>query len=172
MSDESRPTTLHDGSVESAEAAALAAFRSEEPVRQRNPFHGAALQQLIAEEAGARATRQHGGPIAWLARWLRSAPRPALAGAALSLALLVTGVPFASLQPTVESAVRSDPAAVMSEIPGAESLETRAADDVAATAESVGAVTETESLLLLITGAVGLAVSLLAAESVRRRRRT
>ena len=60
----------------------------------------------------------------------------------------------------------------MSEIPGAESLETRAADDVAATAESVGAVTETESLLLLITGAVGLAVSLLAAESVRRRRRT
>lgn len=171
MSDERRPTTLHDGSVESAEAAAMAAYRSEEPVRQRNPFHGAALQQLIAEEAGARATRQHGGPIGWLARWLRSAPRPALAGAALSLALLVTGVPFASLQSTVESAVRSDPAAVMSEIPGAESLETRAADDVAA-AESVGAVTEMETLLLLITGAVGLAVSLLAAESVRRRRRT
>lgn len=169
MSDERRPTTPHDASVESAEAAALAAYRSEEPVRQRDPFHGAALQQLVAEEASARATRQHGGPIAWLARWLRSAPRPALAGAALSLTLLVTGVPFASLQPTVESAVRSDPAAVMSELPGAESLETRAADDVPAT-ESVGAVTETP--WLLITGAVGLAVSLLAAESVRRRRRT
>ena len=171
MSDERRPTTPHDASVESAEAAALAAYRSEEPVRQRDPFHGAALQQLIAEEAGARATRQHGGPIAWLTRWLRSAPRPALAGAALSLALLATGVPLASLQPTVESAVRSDPAAVMSELPGAEPLDTRSANDGAA-AESVGAVTETESLLLLITGAVGLAVSLLAAESARRRRRT
>jgi hypothetical protein len=169
MSDERRPTTPHDASVGSAEAAALAAYRSEEPVRQRDPFHGAALQQLIAEEASARATRQHGGPFAWLARWLRSAPRPALAGAALSLALLATGVPLASLQPTVESAVRSDPAAAISELPGAESLETRAADDVAA-AESVGAVTETP--WLLIAGAVGLAASLLAAESVRRRRRT
>jgi hypothetical protein len=168
MSDERRPTTPHDASVESAEAAALAAYRSEEPVRQRDPFHGAALQQLIAEEAGARATRQHGGPIAWLTRWLRSAPRPALAGAALSLALLATGVPLASLQPTVESAVGSDPAAVMSELPGAEPLETRAADDAAA--ESVGAVTETP--WLLIAGAVGLAASLLAAESARRRRRT
>ena len=171
MSDERRPTTPHDASVESAEAAALAAYRSEEPVRQRDPFHGAALQQLIAEEAGARATRQHGGPFAWLARWLRSAPRPALAGAALSLALLATGVPLASLQPTVESAVGSDPAAVMSELPGAEPLDTRSANDGAA-AESVGVVTETETLLLLITGAVGLAVSLLAAESARRRRRT
>ena len=171
MSDERRTTTPHDASVESAEAAALAAYRSEEPVRQRDPFHGAALQQLIAEEAGARATRQHGGPIAWLTRWLRSAPRPALAGAALSLALLATGVPLASLQPTVESAVGSDPAAVMSELPGAEPLDTRSANDGAA-AESVGVVTETETLLLLITGAVGLAVSLLAAESARRRRRT
>jgi hypothetical protein len=171
MSDERRPTTPHNASVESAEAAALAAYRSEEPVRQRDPFHGAALQQLIAEEAGARATRQHGGPIAWLTRWLRSAPRPALAGAALSLALLATGVPLASLQPTVESAVGSDPAAVMSELPGAEPLDTRSANDGAA-AESVGVVTETETLLLLITGAVGLAVSLLAAESARRRRRT
>ena len=171
MSDERRPTTPHNASVESAEAAALAAYRSEEPVRQRDPFHGAALQQLIAEEAGARATRQHGGPFAWLARWLRSAPRPALAGAALSLALLATGVPLASLQPTVESAVGSDPAAVMSELPGAEPLDTRSANDGAA-AESVGVVTETETLLLLITGAVGLAVSLLAAESARRRRRT
>jgi hypothetical protein len=113
MSDERRPTTPHDASVESAEAAALAAYRSEEPVRQRDPFHGAALQQLIAEEARARATRQHGGPIAWLARWLRSAPRPALGGAALSLALLVTGLPLGSLQPNAETVMRSDPAAAM-----------------------------------------------------------
>jgi hypothetical protein len=169
MSDERRPTTPHDASVESAEAAALAAYRSEEPVRRRDPFHGTALQRLITEEASARATRQRGGSIAWLERWLRSAPRSALAGAALSLALLVTGVPLASLKPTVESAVRSDPAAVMSELPGAEPLESRAADDVAA-AESVGAVTETP--WLLIAGAVGLAASLLAAESARRRRRT
>ena len=169
MSDERRPTTPHEASVESTEASALAAFRSEEPVRQRDPFHESALQKLIAEEASVRATRQHRGLVGWLERWLRSAPRPALAGAALSLALLVTGVPLASLQPTVESAVRSDPAAVMSELPGAEPLESRAADDVAA-AESVGAVTETP--WLLIAGAVGLAASLLAAESVRRRRRT
>lgn len=169
MSDERRPTAPHDASVESAEAAALAAYRSEEPVRERDPFHGAALQQLVAEEASARAARQQGGPIAWLARWLRSAPRPALAGAALSLALLATGVPLASPQPRAESALRSDPSAVMSDLPGAESLETRAADDVAA-AVSVGAITE--SPWLLIAGAVGLAVSLLAAESVRRRRRT
>ena len=171
MSDERRPVTPHEASGGPVEAAALAAYRSEEPVRQRDPFHGAAFQQLIAEEASARATRQRGGPFAWLARWLRSAPRPALAGAALSLVLLATGIPLASSQPTVESAVRSDPAAVMSELPGAEPLEARAADD-AATTESVGAVTETETLLLLITGAVGLAISLLAAESVRRRRRS
>jgi len=151
-----------------AEAAALAAYRSEEPVRRRDPFHGTALQRLIAEEASARAARQRGGSIAWLERWLRSAPRSALAGAALSLALLVTGVPLASLQPTVESAGRSDPAAVMSELPGAEPLESRATDDVVAT-ESVGAVSETP--WLLVAGAVGLVVSLLAAESVRRRRR-
>ncbi|MFM7825633.1 MAG: hypothetical protein ACKO8K_06065, partial [Candidatus Limnocylindrus sp.] len=151
------------------EAAALAAYRSEEPVRRHDPFHETALQRLITGEASARATRQRGGSIAWLERWLRSAPRSALAGAALSLALLVTGVPLASLKPTVESAVRSDPAAVMSELPGAEPLESRAADDVAA-AESVGAVTETP--WLLIAGAVGLAASLLAAESARRRRRT
>lgn len=168
MSDERRPTAPHDASVESAEAAALAAYRSEEPVRERDPFHVTALQQLVAEEASARAARQHGGPIAWLARWLRSAPRPALAGAALSLALLATGVPLASPQPRAESALRSDPSAVMSDLPGAESLETRAADDAAAV--SVGAITETP--WLLIAGAVGLAVSLLAAESVRRRRRT
>lgn len=169
MSDERRPTAPHDASVESAEAAALAAYRSEEPVRERDPFHVTALQQLVAEEASARAARQQGGPIAWLARWLRSAPRPALAGAALSLALLATGGPLASPQPRAESALRSDPSAVMSDLPGAESLETRAADDVAA-AVSVGAITETP--WLLIAGAVGLAVSLLAAESVRRRRRT
>ena len=169
MSDERRPTAPHDASVDSAEAEALAAYRSEEPVRERDPFHTAAFRQLIAEESSARATRQRGGPFAWLARWLRSAPRPALAGAALSLALLATGVPLASQQPTIESAVRSDPNAVMSELSGAEPLENRAADDVAA-AESVGAVTETP--WLLIAGAVGLAASLLAAESVRRRRRT
>jgi uncharacterized membrane protein len=169
MSDERRPTAPHDASVESAEAAALAAYRSEEPVRERDPFHVTALQQLVAEEASARAARQQGGPIAWLARWLRSAPRPALAGAALSLALLATGVPLASPQPRAESALRSDPSAVMSDLPGAESLETRAADDVAA-AVSVGAITETP--WLLIAGAVGLAASLLAAESARRRRRT
>lgn len=169
MSDERRPATPNDATVEYAEAAALAAYRSEEPVRERDPFHGAAFQQLIAEESSARATRQRGGPIAWLARWLRSAPRPALAGAALSLALVVTSVPLASLQPRVESAVLSDPAAVMSELSGAEPLESRAADDVTA-AESVGAVTEIP--WLLIAGAVGLAVSLFAAESARRRRRT
>jgi hypothetical protein len=56
----------------------------------------------------------------------------------------------------------------MSELPGAEPLETRAAD--VAAAESVGEFTETP--WLLIAGAVGLAASLLAAESVRRRRRT
>jgi len=152
-----------------AEAAALAAFRNEEPVRRRDPFHRTALQRLIAEEASARATRQRGGSIAWLERWLRSAPRSALAGAALSLALLATGVPLASLQPIMESAVRSDPAAFMSERPGAEPLESRATDDDAAT-ESVGAVMDTP--WLLVAGAVGLAASLLAAERVRRRRRT
>jgi hypothetical protein len=169
MSDERRPTTSHDASADAAEAAALAAYRSEEPVRRRDPFSGAEFLQLIATEASIREARGRGGLFAWLARWLRSAPRPALAGAALSLALLVTGVPLATLQPTVESVVRSDPAAVMSELPGAEPLEARAADDVAA-AEAVGAVTETP--WLLIVGAVGLAASLLTAESVRRRRRT
>lgn len=169
MSDERRPTTPHEASMESTEASALAAFRSEEPVRQRDPFHGSALQKLIAEEASVRANRQHGGLVGWLERWLRSAPRPALAGAALSLALLVTGVPFVSVRTTVESAVRSDPAAVTGEVSGAQPLETAAADDVAAT-EPNGPVTETP--WLLIAGAVGLAASLLAAESVRRRRRT
>ncbi|MFM8730019.1 MAG: hypothetical protein ACKODV_01750, partial [Candidatus Limnocylindrus sp.] len=72
MSDERRPTTPHDASVESAEAAALAAYRSEEPVRRHDPVHETALQRLITGEASARATRQRGGSIAWLERWLQS----------------------------------------------------------------------------------------------------
>ena len=169
MSDERRTTTPHDASVESAEAAALAAYRSEEPVRQRDPFHRAALQQLVAEEASARATRQHGGPIAWLARWLRSAPRPALAGAALSLALLVTGLPLGSLQPNAETVMRSDPAAAMSEMPEGGAGDALPAQD-GVTEDPLGVVNDTP--WLLIAGGVGLAASLLAAESVRRRRRT
>jgi hypothetical protein len=163
-----RTPSPHEASVESAEVAALAAFRSEEPVRRRDPFDGTSIQRLIAEEASARATRQRGGPRSWLERWLRSAPRPALAGAALSLALLATGIPFATLQPSVGSELRTDPAAVMSEAPRTESIEGGAAD-VGNVGPSFASVAETP--WLLVAGAVGLVASLLAAESVRRRRR-
>ena len=168
MSDDRRQITSHEGSHGSFEAAAMAAYRRAEPVRQRDPFHGLALQQAVASEASARAVRQRGGPLAWLARWLQDAPRPALAGAALSLALLATGAPLAAVQTGEDPGLRGSPAAVMSEISGAEPVDARSRE-VGGSAEPVGA--STGAPWLLVAGAVGFAVSILAVESVRRRRR-
>ena len=168
MSSLNRPTTPNSTSAAPAEAEHLAAYRTAEPVRQVDPFRGPALQQLIAHESNLRAARAHGGPLAWLARWFRSASRPALAGAALSLALLVTGLQLGSLQPTAETVMRSDPAAAMSEMPEGGAADALPAQD-GVTEDPLGVVSDTP--WLVVAGAIGLALSLLAAESARRRRR-
>jgi hypothetical protein len=168
MSSQNRRTTPNPASAAPTEDAYFAAYRTAEPVRQVDPFRASALQQLIRHESRLRAARERVGPRAWLARWFRSASRPALAGAALSLALLITSVPLGAEQQAAEPIMRSDPATVMSETP-----EGGAADALPAP-ESV--VSEprmdiAETPWLAVTGAIGLVVSLLAAERARRRRR-
>lgn len=168
MSSLNRPMPPSSTSVAPVEAEHLAAYRTAEPVRQVDPFRVSALQQLIAHESSLRTARERGGALAWLARWLRSASRPALAGAALSLALLATSLPLGSLQPTAESIMRSDPAAAMSEMPEGGAADALPAQESAA-ADPLVVVTHTP--WLAIAGSIGLALSLLAAERARRRRR-
>ena len=166
MSSLNRPTAPNAGTAAPTEDEYLSAYRPAEPVRQVDPFRESALHRLIAHESHLRAEREHGGLLARIARWFRSASRPALAGAALSLALLLTGLPLGSLQPTAEMVMRSDPAAAMSDTPESGSADALPAQD-GVTQEPIEVVRDTP--WLVVAGAIGLALSLLAAERARRR---
>jgi len=167
MSDLPRATPPNSTSAPPSEAGDLSAYRIAEPTRQVDPFRNSVFQHAIAHESGLRAARERGGARAWLAGWLRVAPRPALAGAALSLALLVTGLPLGSLQPTAEPIMRSDPAAAMSGVPEGESADALPAQESVVT-DLAGV--DAGTPWLVVAGAIGFALSLVAAESVRRRR--
>jgi hypothetical protein len=70
----------------------LSAYRASEPRRARDPFASPALRSEIAQIAEARAQRAASGWQSILFGWVSAAPRGALAGAALSAALLLGGV--------------------------------------------------------------------------------
>ena len=70
----------------------LGAYRAREPRRARDPFTNPTVRSEIARIAEARALRAASGWRSALFGWVSAAPRGALAGAALSAALLLGGV--------------------------------------------------------------------------------
>lgn len=70
----------------------LSAYRAREPRRARDPFANPTVRSEIARIAEARAQRAASGWRSVLFGWVSAAPRGALAGAALSAALLLGGV--------------------------------------------------------------------------------
>jgi len=70
----------------------LSAYRAREPRRARDPFANPTVRSEIARIAEARAQRAASGWRSALFGWVSAAPRGALAGAALSVALLLGGV--------------------------------------------------------------------------------
>ncbi len=85
----------------------LSAYRVSEPRRARDPFASPALRSEIARIAEARAQRAASGWRSTLFGWVSAAPRGALAGAALSAALLLGGV-AGQLAGGTESAARME----------------------------------------------------------------
>ena len=69
------------------------AYRASEPTRQRDPFAAPTLQVALASETERRAKHQRSGRAGRLVDLLINAPRAGLAGAALSLAVLLTTLP-------------------------------------------------------------------------------
>jgi hypothetical protein len=70
----------------------LSAYRASEPRRARDPFADPIVRNEIARIAEARAQRAASGWRSVVFGWVSAAPRGALAGAALSAALLLGGV--------------------------------------------------------------------------------
>ncbi len=147
----------------------LSAYRAGEPRRARDPFANPALRSEIARIAEARAQRAASGWRSALIGWVSAAPRGALAGAALSVTLLLGGV-AGQLAGGTESAARLEAGAN----PLASSLAPEASMAVKAdgvsnelfTSETLdGATIVSGAALLLLTGSLAVAFV-----SVRRRR--
>ena len=147
----------------------LSAYRVSEPRRARDPFASPALRSEIARIAEARAQRAASGWRSTLFGWVSAAPRGALAGAALSAALLLGGV-AGQLAGGTESAARMEA--------GADSLASSLAPEA-----SMGVKANGTTGVLLASGTLdgaaitsGAALILLAGSlavvfvSVRRRR--
>ena len=147
----------------------LSAYRASEPRRARDPFASLALRSEIARIAEARAQRAASGWRSVLFGWVSAAPRGALAGAALSVALLLGGV-AGQLAGGTESAARMEAGAD----PLASSLAPEASMDVKADGATGvllesgtldGATIASGAALLLLTGSL-----VVVFVSVRRRR--
>ncbi|MBJ7482245.1 MAG: hypothetical protein JHD30_01610 [Chloroflexi bacterium] len=147
----------------------LSAYRASEPRRTRNPFANPTVRSEIARIAEARAQRAASGWRSVLFGWVSAAPRGALAGAALSGALLLGGV-AGQLAGSAESAARmeagADPLA-SSLVPEA-SIDAKADEVTGQILESGaldGAAIASGAALLLLTGSLAVVFV-----SVRRRR--
>jgi len=147
----------------------LSAYRASEPRRTIDPFAHATVRSAITRIAEARAQRAVSGWRSTLFGWVSAAPRGALAGAALSVALLLGGVAgqFAGAS---ESAVRMDAGAV----PLASSTVPLASSDAKAGGEGdelhelgqiEGSTLAAAAALLLLTGSLAVVFV-----TVRRRR--
>jgi hypothetical protein len=147
----------------------LSAYRASEPRRTRNPFANPTVRSEIARIAEARAQRAASGWRSVLFGWVGAAPRGALAGAALSVALLLGGV-AGQFAGGAESAARMeagvDPLA-SSLVPEA-SIDAKADEVTGQILESGaldGAAIASGAALLLLTGSLAVVFV-----SVRRRR--
>jgi hypothetical protein len=147
----------------------LSAYRASEPRRARDPFAHPTVRSAITRIADARTQRAASGWRLALFGWVSAAPRGALAGAALSVALLLGGVAgqFAGAS---ESAVRMDAGAVplaSSTVPLASS-DAKAGgegDELHELGEIEGSTLAAAAALLLLTGSLAVVFV-----TVRRRR--
>jgi hypothetical protein len=147
----------------------LSAYRASEPRRARDPFANPAVRSEIASIAEARAQRAASGWRLALFGWVSAAPRGALAGAALSSALLLGGV-ASQFAGGVESAARMEAGAdpLASSLAPDASMEVKTDGSVGVLVESgspdVAAIASGAALLLL-TGSLAVVFV-----TVRRRR--
>ena len=147
----------------------LSAYRAGEPRRARDPFASPALRSEIMRIAEARAHRAASGWRSALFGWVSAAPRGALAGAALSAALLLGGV-AGQLAGGTESAARVDAGAdpLLSSLAPEASVNVKADETAGVLLESGafdGAAIASGAALLLLTGSLAVVIV-----SVRRRR--
>ncbi|MBJ7361052.1 MAG: hypothetical protein JHD27_05445 [Chloroflexi bacterium] len=147
----------------------LSAYRASEPRRTRNPFANPTVRSEIARIAEARAQRAASGWRSVLFGWVSAAPRGALAGAALSGALLLGGV-AGQLAGSAESAARMETGAdpLASSLAPEASMEVKAdgaSDEILASGALDGAAIVSGAALLLLTGSLAVVFV-----SVRRRR--
>ena len=147
----------------------LSAYRASEPRRARDPFANPALRSEIAQIAEARAQRAANGWRSVLFGWVSAAPRGALAGAALSAALLLGGV-AGQLAGGTESAARMEAGAdpLASSLAPEASMDVKADGTTGVLLESGtldGATIASGAALLLLTGSL-----VVVFVSVRRRR--
>lgn len=147
----------------------LSAYRVSEPRRARDPFVSPALRGEIARIAVARAQRAASGWRSVLFGWVSAAPRGALAGAALSAALLLGGV-AGQLAGGTESAARLEAGTspLASSLGPEASMEVKAdgvSDELIASGALDGAAIASGAALLLLTGSLAVVFV-----SVRRRR--
>ncbi|MEO0064056.1 MAG: hypothetical protein RLZZ377_482 [Chloroflexota bacterium] len=147
----------------------LSAYRASEPRRSRDPFASPALRSEIAQIAEARVQRAASGWRSTLFGWMSAAPRGALAGAALSAALLLGGV-AGQIAGNTASAVRMESGGdlVFASLAPEASMDEKADGTTGVLPESgrldVAAIT-TGAALLLMTGSLAVVFV-----SVRRRR--
>ena len=147
----------------------LSAYRASEPRRARDPFADPIVRNEIARIAEARAQRAASGWRSVVFGWVSAAPRGALAGAALSAALLLGGV-AGQFAGGAESAARMEAGAeplASSLAPGA-SMEVKADGTASVLVESGSpdvATIASGAALLLLTGSLAVVFV-----TVRRRR--
>ena len=154
------------------------AYRASEPTRQRDPFAAPTLQVALASETERRARHQRSGRAGRLVDLLINAPRAGLAGAALSLAVLLTTLPAGGalrMGDGGESALQAPLSVASTPAAGATTPEgsTEAPSADAKVADSLEAVEPLEAgglPWLTIVGGAGLLFSLLLIERTRRRR--
>ncbi|MFM8914864.1 MAG: hypothetical protein ACKOFY_01155 [Candidatus Limnocylindrus sp.] len=147
----------------------LGAYRASEPRRARDPFASPAFRSEIGQIAESRARRAASGWRFTLFGWTAAAPRGALAGVALSAALLLGGV-AGQVAGGTESAARMEAGAdlLTSSLPPEAPMGVKTDDMNGVPLESGtfdGATVVTGIALLLLTGSLAVVFV-----SVRRRR--
>lgn len=147
----------------------LGAYRASEPRRARDPFASPAFRSEIAQIAESRARRAASGWRYTLFGWTAAAPRGALAGVALSAALLLGGV-AGQVAGGTESAARMEAGAdlLTSSLPPEASMGVKADGTNGVPFESDtfdGATIASVAALLLLAGSLAVVMV-----SVRRRR--
>ena len=147
----------------------LRVYGASEPRRTRDPFADRRLRAEISRIAAARADRAASGWRSAIASWLGAAPRGAIAGAALSVALLLgTGLLQVVEHRGLAARLEAGSAPLESSLVPQASTDVMAegvSGDSAEEDEIPGGTVVTTAALLLLSGSVTVAFI-----TVRRRR--